>query len=86
MLALGWRRPEWVAGAVGFAALVVIAPFAVRLPGRGLTAAILLAIAVAIVGGRHAQGGAAAGLRARPRRRPRRPAHNTWSRSASLWP
>ncbi|HYH62444.1 MAG TPA: hypothetical protein VD766_11315, partial [Solirubrobacterales bacterium] len=44
MLALGWKRPEWVAGAVGFAALVVIAPFAVRLPGRGLTAAILLAI------------------------------------------
>ncbi len=45
MLCVGWRRPEWVAGAVGFAALVVVAPFAVRLPGRGLTAAIILAIA-----------------------------------------
>ena len=44
MLALGWKRPEWVAGAVGFAALVVIAPFAVRLPGRGLTAAIILGL------------------------------------------
>jgi len=44
MLALGWRRPEWVAGAAGFAALIVIAPFAVRLPGRGLAAAIMLAL------------------------------------------
>jgi hypothetical protein len=44
MLALGWKRPEWVAGAVGFAALVVVAPFLVRLPGRGLTAAVLLAV------------------------------------------
>ncbi len=44
MLALGWRRPEWVAGAVGFAALVVVAPFLVRLPGRGLTAAVILAV------------------------------------------
>lgn len=46
MALLGWRRPEWLAGAVGLAALVVIAPFAVRLPGRGLTAAILLAVLV----------------------------------------
>ena len=44
MLAIGWRRPEWVAGAVGFAALVVVAPFLVRLPGRGLTAAVVLAL------------------------------------------
>jgi len=44
MLALGWKRPEWVAGAVGFAALVVVAPFLVRLPGRGLTAAVILAV------------------------------------------
>lgn len=44
MLALGWRRPEWVAGAVGFAVLVTAAPFLVRLPGRGLTAAIILAL------------------------------------------
>ena len=44
MLLLGWRRPEWVAGAVGLAILVVLAPFLVRLPGRGLTSAILLAL------------------------------------------
>ncbi|CAN5148337.1 hypothetical protein BH24ACT23_BH24ACT23_01820 [soil metagenome] len=44
MMALGWKRPDWVGGAVGFAALVVVAPFAVRLPGRGLTAAILIAL------------------------------------------
>ncbi len=44
MLALGWKRPEWVAGAVGFAALVVVAPFLVRLPGRGMTAAVILAV------------------------------------------
>src|SRR5687767_2127994 len=44
MLALGWKRPEWVAGAVGFAALIVIAPFLVRMPGRGLTAAVILAV------------------------------------------
>ena len=50
MLALGWRSPEWFGAAVGFAALVTIAPFAARLPGRGLTAAILLAsLAVACV-------------------------------------
>ena len=44
MLVCGWRRPEWLAGAVGLAVLVVLAPFLVRLPGRGLTAAILLAL------------------------------------------
>ena len=44
MLFAGWRRPEWVAGAVGLAVMVVLAPFLVRLPGRGLTAAILLAL------------------------------------------
>jgi hypothetical protein len=44
MLLAGWRRPEWLAGAVGFAVLVVLAPFLVRLPGRGLTAAIVLAL------------------------------------------
>ena len=44
MMALGWKRPDWIGGAVGFAALVVVAPFAVRLPGRGLTAAILIAL------------------------------------------
>ncbi len=44
MLALGWRRPEWIAGAIGLAALIVVAPLAVRLPGRGLTAAVVLAV------------------------------------------
>ena len=44
MLLLGWRRPDWLAGAVGFAVLVALAPWLVRLPGRGLTAAILLAV------------------------------------------
>jgi hypothetical protein len=44
MLLCGWRRPEWVAGAVGLAVMVVLAPFLVRLPGRGLTAAILLGL------------------------------------------
>jgi hypothetical protein len=44
MQALGWPRPEWLAGGVGLAILVTLAPFLVRLPGRGLTAAILLAL------------------------------------------
>ncbi len=52
MLALGWKRPEWVAGAVGFSSLIVASPFLVRLPGRGLSAAVILAaftIACAVV-------------------------------------
>ena len=44
MRVLGWRRPEWFAGGVGLAVLVTLAAFLVRLPGRGLTAAILLAL------------------------------------------
>ncbi len=68
MLALGWKRPEWVAGAVGFAALVVVAPFLVRLPGRGLTAAVILAVVTDRVRRRHPQG------RAPPRRTARVPA------------
>lgn len=47
MLALGWRRPEWMAGGIGLAVLVTLAPFLVRLPGRGLTAAIALALLTA---------------------------------------
>ena len=39
---LGWPGSAWLAGATGFAALVVVAPFLVRLPGRGTTAAVLL--------------------------------------------
>jgi hypothetical protein len=45
---LGWPRPAWLAGATGFAALVVVAPFAIRLPGRALTAAILIGILCAL--------------------------------------
>lgn len=44
LLGVGWRRPEWFAGAIGLALLVTLAPFLVRLPGRGLTAAIILAL------------------------------------------
>jgi hypothetical protein len=44
--ALGQRRPTWIAGAVGFAALVVAAPFLVRLPGRATTAAIIILLAL----------------------------------------
>ncbi|MGH2954574.1 MAG: hypothetical protein ACRDK9_11285 [Solirubrobacterales bacterium] len=39
---LGWPRPAYLSGAVGFATLVAIAPFVVRLPGRATTAAVLL--------------------------------------------
>lgn len=42
-----WRSPAWLAGVTGFAALVVVSPFLVRLPGRGTTAAIVLALALA---------------------------------------
>lgn len=58
---LDWPRPAWLAGATGLAALVVIAPFAVRLPGRALTAAILvgllcLAAAVSLLRSRRPRG------------------------------
>jgi hypothetical protein len=52
LVVCGWRRSPWLSGAVGFAALVTLAPFCVRLPGRATTAAILvglLVIAAAIV-------------------------------------
>jgi hypothetical protein len=39
----GAPRPLWLSGAVGLAALVAIAPFVIRLPGRGTTAAIVIA-------------------------------------------
>jgi hypothetical protein len=42
LVVLGWRSSAWLAGATGFAALVVVAPFVVRLPGRATTAAIVL--------------------------------------------
>ncbi len=75
MLLLGWRRPEWVAGAVGLAVLVVLAPFLVRLPGRGMTAAILLGlltVACAVV----------TGARSRPRGTASRPGPRSAHRRA----
>ena len=38
----GWPRPAWLSGATGFAVLVIVSPFLVRLPGRATTAAIVL--------------------------------------------
>ena len=32
---LGRERPPWLSGATGFAALVIVAPLLLRLPGRG---------------------------------------------------
>ena len=54
LIQLGGRGLTWLSGATGFAALVVIAPFLVRLPGRATTAAIVVGVlcvlaAVAIV-------------------------------------
>ena len=43
---LGARRPAWISGATGFAALVVVSPFLLRLPGRATTAAVILALAL----------------------------------------
>jgi hypothetical protein len=57
---LGERRPTWLAGAVGFATLVIACPLLVRLPGRATTAAIIVAlllIAAAIVIRRESRSG-----------------------------
>lgn len=57
---LGWRRSAWFAGAIGFAALVTVAPFLVRLPGRATTATIVLGLlmvaAAAVVWRQHDRG------------------------------
>lgn len=45
---LGWPRPAWLSGATGFAALVVVAPLLVRLPGRAVTAAVLIGVLCAL--------------------------------------
>jgi hypothetical protein len=45
---LGMRRPTWLAGPVGLAALTVVAAFAIRLPGRAATAAALIALALVV--------------------------------------
>ena len=44
LVLLGERRPNWLAGAVGFATLIIACPLLVRLPGRATTAAIILAV------------------------------------------
>jgi hypothetical protein len=44
--ALGATQPTWLAGAVGFAALTIVAPLAIRLPGRAVTAAIVIGVAL----------------------------------------
>jgi hypothetical protein len=44
LFAFGRRRPTWLSGAVGLAALVVLAPLLIRLPGRATTAAVLLGV------------------------------------------
>ena len=41
---LGRERPPWLSAATGFAALVIVAPLLLRLPGRGTTAAIVLGL------------------------------------------
>jgi hypothetical protein len=45
---LGERRLTLLSGAVGFAALVVICPLLIRLPGRATTAAILLGLCLLV--------------------------------------
>ncbi|MGH2926554.1 MAG: hypothetical protein ACRDK1_11365, partial [Solirubrobacterales bacterium] len=42
---LGRTAFTWLSGAIGFAALVVVSPLLIRLPGRGTTLAVVLAIA-----------------------------------------
>jgi hypothetical protein len=43
---LGRSAPTWLSGAIGFAALCVVCPLLIRLPGRATTMAILLGIAL----------------------------------------
>jgi hypothetical protein len=44
LVALGGPRPAWLSGATGFAALVVIAPLLLRMPGRATTALVVVAL------------------------------------------
>ena len=50
LLLLGRPDESWLSGAAGFAALVVIAPFAIRLPEQAATAAIWIG-ALAVIAG-----------------------------------
>ena len=43
---LGLRTQTWLAGAVGFAALTIVSPILIRLPGRGTSSSIVLGVAV----------------------------------------
>jgi hypothetical protein len=43
---LGARRPAWISGATGFAALVVACPLLLRLPGRSTTAIVIVGLAL----------------------------------------
>ena len=78
---LGARRPAWLSGATGFAALVVVAPLLLRLPGprddRGghhrrsplIAAAAIVACATCAPRGRRAPVAAGGGRGADRRRR-----------------
>ena len=46
LYAFGRARPTWLSGALGFAVLVVLAPLLIRLPGRAVTAAVVLGVAL----------------------------------------
>jgi hypothetical protein len=46
LTALGRRELTGLSGALGFAALVIAAPIAIRLPGHGTTAAVLIGLAL----------------------------------------
>ncbi len=48
--ALGRTMPTWLAGPIGFAALVVACPLLIRLPGRATTLAILVTLATLAAG------------------------------------
>ncbi len=41
---LRWPDSSWLAGAAGFAILIVLTPFLLRLPGRALTAVVIVAV------------------------------------------
>jgi hypothetical protein len=43
---LGLTAPTWLSGAVGFAAMTIVFPMLIRLPGRAATASILIGLAL----------------------------------------
>ena len=56
LYALGAKRPIWAEGAVGLAALTVVAGISVRLPGGPVTAAVIILLLLA-AGSYHSRGG-----------------------------